>query len=128
MSERVRTGDGRRRSATRLLAALGVACGVALLARPQRVVDAVAPAFPRERRWLVRVLGARLLVQHGAVLVAPDRRLVRLSSAVDLLHAASMVPVVASPRYGPAARTSGALAAAYAAVSLSVAPRPRGRS
>ena len=123
MSERVRTGDGRRRSATRLLAAIGVASGVALLARPQQVVDAVAPAFPRERRWLVRLLGARLVAQHGAVLAAPDRRLVRLGSAVDLVHAASMVPFVASPRYGPAARVSGGLAAAYAAVALAVAPR-----
>ena len=73
--------------------------------------------------WLVRVLGARLLVQHGAVLVAPGRRLVRIGSAVDLLHAASMVPFVASPHYGRAARTSGGLAATYGAAALAVAPR-----
>jgi hypothetical protein len=119
--------DSRRRVLTRLLAGLGAATGVVLLSRPQHVVDAVAPAFPRDRRWLVRVLGARLVAQHGAVLVAPDLRLVRLGSAVDLLHAASMVPFVASPRYGPAARVSGGLAAAYAAVALAVAPRSDGR-
>jgi len=118
--------DSRGRALTRLLAGLGVATGVTLLARPQQVVDAVAPAFPRERRWLVRVLGIRLLAQHGAVLVAPERRLVRLGSAVDLLHAASMVPFVASPRYGPAARVSGGLAAAYAAIALALAPRSSG--
>jgi hypothetical protein len=73
--------------------------------------------------WLVRVLGARLLVQHGAVLAAPDRRLIRVGSAVDLLHAASMVPLVAAPQYGRAARASGAYAAAYAAAGLAVAPR-----
>lgn len=105
------------------MAGAGVACGLGLLARPQQVVDAVAPAFPRERRWLVRLLGGRLLVQHGAVLVAPDPRLVQLGSAVDLLHAASMVPFLASPRYGPAARVSGGLAAGYAAVALALAPR-----
>jgi hypothetical protein len=115
--------DARRRRLTRLLAGLGVATGAVLLARTERVVDAVAPAFPRDRRWLVRVLGARLVAQHGAVLAAPERRLVRLGSAVDLLHAASMVPFVASPRYGPAARMSGGLAAAYAAVALAAAPR-----
>ena len=52
--------DRRRRGLTRLLAGLGVGTGVALLARPQQIVDAVAPAFPRERLWLVRLLGARL--------------------------------------------------------------------
>jgi hypothetical protein len=117
------TADGGRRALTRLVAGLGLASGLALLARPQRVVDAVAPEFPRDRVWLVRLLGARLVAQHGAVLVAPGPRLVRIGSAVDLAHAASMVPVVTSPRYGRAARFSGGLAAAYAAVALAVAPR-----
>jgi hypothetical protein len=117
-----RAGHGRR-TLTRLLAALGVAGGVALLARPQAVVGAAAPAFPRDRLWLVRLLGARLIAQHGVVLAAPDPRVVRLGSAVELLHAASMVPFVASPRYGRAARVSGALAAGSAAVALVVAPR-----
>jgi hypothetical protein len=120
MTARARHG---RRTLIRLLAALGVAGGVALLARPQAVVDAAAPAFPRDRVWLVRLLGARLIAQHGVVLAAPDPRLVRLGSAVELLHAASMVPFVASPRYGRAARVSGALAAGSAAVALVVAPR-----
>jgi hypothetical protein len=111
---------------TRLVAGAGVATGVALLARPQQVVDAVAPAFPRERLWLVRALGGRLLAQHGTVLVSASPRLVRLGSAVDLLHAASMVPFVASPRYGRAARISGGLAAGYAAVALAVVPSERG--
>jgi hypothetical protein len=121
-----RAGHGRR-TLTRLLAALGVAGGVALLARPQAVVDAAAPAFPRDRLWLVRLLGARLIAQHGVVLAAPGPRLVRLGSAVELLHAASMVPFVASPRYGRAARVSGGLAATYATIALAVAPRSDGR-
>jgi hypothetical protein len=112
-----------RRTSTRALAVLGAASGIALLTRAQQVVDRAAPAFPRERLWLVRALGARLVAQHGAVLVAPRLRLVRAGSAVDLLHAASMVPFLASPRYGRAARISGGLAAGYAAVALAAAPR-----
>jgi hypothetical protein len=115
--------DDSRRTFSRLLGALGLVSGTALLTRPQRIVDGIAPAFPRERLWLVRALGARLVAQHGAVLLAPRRGLVRLGSAVDLVHAASMVPFVASPRYGRAARISGGLAAAYAAVALAVGPR-----
>ena len=117
--------DRARRRLTRLLAALGLASGVAMLARPRRIVDAVAPEFPHDRLWLVRLLGARLVVQHGVVVTAPTVGLVRLGSAVDLAHAASMVPFVASPRYGRAARISGGLAAAYAAIALAVAPRDR---
>jgi hypothetical protein len=103
------------------MACLGVAAGGVLLTRPQQVVDRVAPAFPAPRLWLARALGVRLLVQHGAVLAVPDRAIVRASSAVDLLHAASMVPFVASAHYGRAARLSGGLAAAYAAAALAVA-------
>ena len=120
------TSNGYRRLLTRLLAALGVVSGVALLTRPQQVVDRLAPAFPADRLWLVRALGTRLLVQHGAVLAAPSRGLVRLGSAVDLMHSASMVPFVASPHYGRAARLSGGLAAGYAAAALAVAPRTPG--
>jgi hypothetical protein len=115
-----------RRTATRALAALGAASGLALALRPERIVDRACPEFPRSRLWLVRVLGGRLLLQHGTVLVTPRPEAVRLGSGIDLLHAASMLPFVASPRYGPAARVSGGLAAAYAAVALALAPR-RGR-
>jgi hypothetical protein len=115
--------DGGRRRLTRLLAGLGAASGVALLARPQRVVDRLCPEFPRDRVWLVRALGARLLLQHGGVLVLPHGGMVRTGSAVDLLHAASMVPFAASARYGRAARISGALAAGCAALAMTVAPR-----
>jgi hypothetical protein len=119
--------DRRRRRLTRLLAGIGVASGAALVARPQRVVDKACPEFPRSRLWLVRVLGLRLLVQHGAVLNLPDRRLVGAGSAVDLLHAASMLPLVGSRRYRRAALISGSLAATYAALGAAVAPRSDGR-
>jgi len=111
---------------SRLMALAGLASGIALLARPQQAVDRIAPAFPASRLWLVRALGVRLLLQHGAVLAMPGRTLIRVSSAVDLLHAASMVPFVSSPHYGRAARVSGGLAAAYAAAALAVAPPATG--
>jgi hypothetical protein len=121
----VTVSDRAGRRLTRLMAALGVVTGGVLLAWPQQVVDRAAPAFPASKLWLARALGVRLLVQHGAVLAVPDRRIVRASSAVDLLHAATMVPFVASPHYGRAARLSGGLAAVYAAAALAVAPSSR---
>ena len=114
-----------RRRATRFLAGLGAASGVALVARPQRVVDRLAPAFPAERVWLVRALGARLLLQHGAVLTVPDRRLVGAGSAVDLLHAASMLPLLRSARYGRAARISGGVSAGAAVAGWALARSQR---
>jgi hypothetical protein len=118
----VTASDRSMRRASRLMAALGFLLGGLLLTRPQEVADRVAPAFPASRLWLARALGVRLLVQHGAVLAKPDRAIVRASSAVDLLHAATMVPFLASPQYGRAARISGGLAAAYGAVALAVTP------
>ena len=115
--------EARRRTITRLLAGLGMASGAALLARPQGVVDRLCPELPHDRVFLVRLLGVRLLLQHGAIVLEPHAVLVRAGSAVDLLHAASMVPFAASARYGRAARISGALAAGYAAVAMAVAPR-----
>jgi hypothetical protein len=99
-----------RRTSTRALAVLGAASGVALLTLPKQVVDAVAPAFPRERLWLVRLLGARLVAQHGAILVSPSPRTLRVAAAVDGLHAASMLPLLALPRYRRAALVSGGVA------------------
>ena len=114
-------------SGTRLLAALGLAWGAALLARPQRSSTG-RPGVPRERLWVVRVLGARLVAQHAALLVAPEPPVVRLASAVELVHAASMVPVLLLPRYRRAAWISGGIAAAYAGRPPGRAGRPPGPS
>lgn len=111
------------RDGARLVSTVGLATGVALLTRPQRVIDAVAPAFPREHRWLVRLLGLRLVAQHGAVLTRPDAGVVGVAAGVDLLHAASMLPFVASTRYGRAARVSGAFALVSAFVAAAAALR-----
>ena len=114
----------RRRTITRLLAGLGVASGVALLARPQQVVDRLCPGIAAGPRVAGPPARRPAAPQHGAVLLEPHARAGpgrrRPSTS---LHAASMVPFIASPRYGRAARISGALAAAYAAVAMAVAPR-----
>jgi hypothetical protein len=101
---------------TRLFAAAGLAWGAALLSRPRQVLDALAPEFPADREWLARVLGARQVAQYAVVLVAPTPAVVRVASAVELVHAASMVLALRLPRYRRAAWISGAVAAASAAV------------
>ena len=110
---------------TRLLAALGLAWGAALLARPGPVVAALAPEFPADRRWLVRLLGARQAAQYAVLLLAPSPALVRVASAVELVHAASMVPALRLPRYRRAAWISGVVAAASAVALPAVGSRRR---
>ena len=61
------------------------------------------------------------------MLLEPHAVLVRAGSAVDLLHAASMVPFVASARYGRAARISGAVALASALLARVGAARSERR-
>ena len=80
-------------------------------------MDALAPELPPDRRWLVRVLGARLVTQNVVVLLAPEPRVVRAAATVELLHAASMLPVLLLPRYRRAAWISGGIAAAYAGLA-----------
>ena len=115
--------NGRRRAMTRLLASLGAGWGLTLLARPQATVDRLCPEYPRSRVWVVRLLGARLLAQHAAVLAVPGGRLVVAASGIDLLHAATMVPLLREPRYRRAALISGGVAAVSAAVLPAAAPR-----
>jgi hypothetical protein len=109
----------------RTLAVVGVGAGLALLARPRQVVAAASPGYPSSRLWVARLLGARLLAQHTAVLAAPRPAVLRTAAAVDLLHAASMAPLLRSARYGRAARITGGAAAgtALAAAVLGSAGR-----
>ena len=109
-----------RAGLVRTTALAGVGAGLVLLARPDAALARLAPEYPGEQRWVVRLLGVRLLAQHAAVLASPQPPVLRLAAGVDLLHAATMVPLLRSPRYGRAARISGAVAAAYG-VGASVA-------
>jgi hypothetical protein len=108
----------------------GVANAV-LVTHPGSVLRAVSTPAPRPARWVVRLLGARVVLQQVAVLAVPTRPLVLLGAAVDALHAASMVATaLASPRYRRAAALSAATASGSAVLGLLTAPaappRPEG--
>jgi hypothetical protein len=100
----------------------GVANAV-LVARPGDVLRAASAPAPRPARRVVRLLGARVVLQQVAVLAVPTRPLVLLGAAVDVLHAASMVgAAVAWPRYRRAAASGAVSASASAVLGLLTAP------
>jgi hypothetical protein len=78
-------------------------------------------ALPPRATAAARVLAARDLVQGATLVLTPEDRVLHVArngSAVDCLHAASMLPlVVLSPRYRRAALLSAASALAWVAVT-----------
>ena len=111
------------RALTRLVSASTAAWALALLLRPDDVSRAVGAADPLPPSWIVRVLGARLVVQHAVVLAVPERRVVVAGGVVDGLHALSMVPVaVWWPEHRRAALVSAATAVGPAAIGALTAP------
>ena len=115
-----RTGG---RAATRALAATLGAAHLPLLLAPDEVSTAVVAEPPRPPRWLVRLLGARVVLQELVVLMAPTRRVVVLGAAVDGLHATSMVVAALRwPQHRRAAVTSGLVAATSSALELATVP------
>ena len=98
--------------------------GAVLLARPRAVAELVAGDSVTSPIAVVRVLGARRLVQHLLVLAAPTRTVVLASAATDALHAASMVAAaVLWPEYRRSALASAGIATASAVLSASTAPQ-----
>jgi hypothetical protein len=70
----------------------------------------------------VRLLGARYLAQAAAELGRPTREVWLAASAVDTMHAATMVAAAFTwPSYRRAAAVSGALALLSAGATASVA-------
>ncbi|MGY1718699.1 hypothetical protein ACI8AG_06610 [Blastococcus sp. SYSU DS0552] len=106
--------EGRRRVVARLVSGAGLVAGAGLLAEPGAVLARLVPRYPEPLLWVTRVLGARLIAQHALVLVRPDSARLRLAAGVDALHAASMLPVLALPRYRRAALVSSGVAAVSA--------------
>ena len=108
-----------------VLATLRAGYGAVQLAVPgysaeQRLGGPLDPATLR----VVRVLGARQLVQAGLALAFPAEPLLGLGVGVDALHALSMVPAaLVWPEYRRPALVSGGLAAVDAALGLATAPR-----
>lgn len=107
----------------RVFSAARGAWGLALLGRPGAMVRVLAPEFPTRRSWLVRVLGARVVLESAALLARPDRTVLLTATGVDTLHAASMLPCLFARDYRRAALISGAGAAASAAVLGTLARR-----
>src|SRR4051794_18591874 len=102
---------------------LSGAVGVAALARPEAMVSAVTarPASALET-FAARAIGGRLAAQAVIVLLWPGRT-AGVAAAVDVLHAATMVPAAAVSRRErrlclASAVTSCAVASANAALWL----------
>lgn len=106
----------------RLLSTTGIAWGAVQLAAPRQVAGTLCPGFPADRTWLIRLLGARLLVQDATLFARPTRQTARAAAAIDGVHALSMLPALASGRYRRAAAISGATAA-VGALALAVLTR-----
>ena len=97
--------------------------GAGLLLRPRTVARRAGGAHrPGPPAWLVRVLGARSVLQAAATAVAPGAPVLIAGAAVDATHALSMLPlVIASPRYRRVAAVSSAVAFASAAAGAAAA-------
>jgi hypothetical protein len=94
------------------------AWGAALLLAPRPVLRHVhgapltGPGVP-----VLRVLGARHLLQAAAVTVWPSHRVLLVAAAVDLSHCVSMVPLALyGGRYARAGAVETAVAGAWALV------------
>jgi hypothetical protein len=103
--------------ATRAFATVQGTVGLLLLTRPDDVVATLAPRPDRPPRWLVRLLGARLVVQEAVIVVVPTRRVLLLGAATDTLHALSMV---AAAFLWPGLRRAASVSAMGAAVSAAL--------
>lgn len=100
------------RSRIRLLAGATAAVGGLLVLQPHRVARRFSSGGARPNDSIVRVLGARQLMQGAAQFARPTSDLVRLGIGVDLLHLASMVALGAAWRtYRRPALASAAMAA-----------------
>ncbi len=103
------TPDRRRRA--RLLAGAHVAQAALLLAQPPGVLRRISGDEGVPPAWIVRVLGARILVQAAPEAISPGPTVLRLGILVDLVHAASMLAAERIwPRYRRAALASAASA------------------
>lgn len=95
--------------------------GAALLARPEQIADVVGGGTAPPA-WIVRVLGARGVVQEAVVLLVPTRRVALAAAGTDVLHALSMLAAaVRWPRYRRCALASAAIAGGSALLTYATA-------
>jgi hypothetical protein len=92
--------------------------GFALLAAPAPAVLAASGPGPMPREPVVRVLGARRILQHVLVAGTSSPAIAWASVATDVLHSASMVAATRIwPQYRRAELTSAGIAAGAAVVT-----------
>jgi hypothetical protein len=98
-----------------------VLVGVATLLAAGRDDVPVLDSLPRPAVAAARVLAVRDLVQGAALVLSPEDRVlhvVRTGVAIDAMHAASMLALVAfSPRYRPPATLSAASALTWIVIT-----------
>lgn len=97
------------------LGAAQFAFGCLLVARPSQVAGQVPS-------WLVRLLGARGVVQGALIVAVPDPAVLALGASADAAHALSMVPVaLGSKRYRRPAGISASIATVMAVAGAALA-------
>jgi hypothetical protein len=110
--------------AARSWAAGTAAAGAVALLRAQQVARLVSGRGAAPGPAVVRILGARQLLQGTAILVRPTPLLLFVGATVDVLHAASMVAAaVIWSRYRRPALTSAAVAATSGAAGAGIIRR-----
>lgn len=112
----------------RLVATVRCGWAVFLFACPDRPMAALTGLTPTEHdRQVLRVLGARQLVQAAVSLVHPSHRVLAAGSAVDALHAATCLGLAAVDGRWRRGALLGALdATAFAVAGYAGARRARG--
>jgi hypothetical protein len=79
-------------------------------------------------RWLIRLLGARSLVQGAVTVAVPDTPIVAAGAVVDGVHAVSMIAAAAvSESQRRAAALSAVVAASCSAAGTAAARMPTRR-
>lgn len=115
-------------AAARSWGATTAAVGAVALFRPRPVATLVSGDGPAPDTSVVRILGARQLLQGGVLFICPAPLLVIGGLVVDVLHATSMLAVAAiRPGYRRPALASAAVAgtsAVTAALILRSTSRP----
>jgi hypothetical protein len=118
--------SGRRIRGGRTLAEAQCLTGAALVLRPTTVASTVGGTDGAPPRWLVRLLGARLLTQGLVQAVCPVRQIMIAGAAADLLHSLSMCgAAIALPRYRRAALSSAVVASVSAVLATAAVREPR---
>jgi hypothetical protein len=109
----------------RLLGAVHLSVGATLLVRPGAVSRMLGGRTP-PHRWVIRLLGARSLVQGAVTVAVPDTPIVVAGAVVDGMHALTMVIAAAvSGSQRRAAVVSAAVAAGCCAAGAAAVNVPR---